>query len=163
MIFLCPWFLLQKEGLRHALFHYNLTNGWSIVVSLMFIFVFGLVPESDALQSSERWAQFLWSWLFGSVATGAVTTSAVARDSPETMGEAADTPHCPVLQRDWLGEGQLCSLTWHKWGRGGAGPLLALSLQRGHRVAARSLAFKHADSLLVDSLSWERCRKSGFH
>lgn len=49
----------------------------------------------------------LSSWLFGSVATRAVAMSAVARDSPEMMGEAADTPRCPVLQREWLGEGQL--------------------------------------------------------
>lgn len=54
------------------------------------------------------------SWLFGSIATGAVTMSAVARDSPQMMGEAADTPRCPVLQRDWLGEGQLSSLTRQK-------------------------------------------------
>lgn len=40
--------------------------------------------------------------------------SAVARDSPQMMGEAADTPRCPVLQRDWLGEGQLSSLTRQK-------------------------------------------------
>lgn len=49
------------------------------------------------------------------------------------MGEAADTPRCPVLQRDWLGEGQLCSLTRHKSGRGGAGPPQALPLQPGRR------------------------------
>lgn len=59
--------------------------------------------------------------------------SAVARDSPEMMGEAAGTPRCPVLQRDWLGEGQLCSLTRHKSGRGGAGPPVALPLQPGRR------------------------------
>lgn len=51
------------------------------------------------------------------VASRAVTMSAVARDSPETMGEAGDTPRCPMLQREWLGEGQRCSLTRHKSGK----------------------------------------------
>lgn len=38
-------------------------------------------------------------WSPASKGPGAVTMSAVARDSPEVMGEAADTPHCPPLQR----------------------------------------------------------------
>lgn len=94
--------------------------------------------------------QILYSWLFGSVATGAVTMSAVARDSPEMMGEAADTPRCPVLQRDWLGEGQRCSLTRHKSGRGGARPPLALPLQHGCREgdSMQPSLFKWTDGLL---------------
>ena len=47
--------------------------------------------------------------------------SAVARDSPQMMGEAADTPRCPVLQRDWLGEGQHSLSDSAEMGRGGAG------------------------------------------
>lgn len=70
----------------------------------------------------------------------AVTMSAVARDSPQMMGEAADTPRCPVLQRDWLGEGQLSlwlGINGKGWSRG---PPVALPL---HWVA-----FKHAHTLL---------------
>lgn len=76
--------------------------------------------------------------------------SAVARDSPEMMGEAADTPRCPVLQRDWLGEGQRCSLTRHKSGRGGARPPLALPLQHGCREgdSMQPSLFKWTDGLL---------------
>lgn len=67
------------------------------------------------------------------MAPGAVTMSAVARDSPGVTGEAADTPHCPPLQRAWLGEGQLGSLTRHKCSRGGVepGPPLVLPLHPG--------------------------------
>lgn len=69
-------------------------------------------------------------WSPASNGPGAVTMSAVARDSPEVMGEAADTPHCPPLQRGWLGEAQLGSLTRHKCWRAGVepGPPLVLPL-----------------------------------
>lgn len=63
--------------------------------------------------------------------------SAVARDSPQTMGEAADTPQCPVLQRDWLGEGQLFSDS-AQMGRGGAGPPPALPPRPGPRERQRT-------------------------
>lgn len=84
-------------------------------------------------------------------ASSAVTVSAVARDSPETMGEAADTPRCPMLQREWLGEGQRSSLTRHKSGEGvEPEPPLALPLQRGGcrgRQRAASPAFNAGRSL----------------
>lgn len=54
--------------------------------------------------------------------TGKEIMSAVARDSPELKGEAADTPRRPALQRDWLGEGQLGALTLQKWWRVELGP-----------------------------------------
>lgn len=85
--------------------------------------------------------------------------SAVARDSPQMMGEAADTPQCrcPVLQRDWLGEGQLSPLTRHKSGKGvelgTPPPPLALPLHYGLRHYGprerRHTAWplKHADRL----------------
>lgn len=68
---------------------------------------------------------------------------AVARDSPQTMGEAADTPHCPVVQRDRLGEGQLVlSLSDSaQMGRGGA-PLSGTATTSRSWKAACSTAFK---------------------
>lgn len=97
-------------------------------------------------------------------ASRAVTVSAVARDSPETMGEAADTPRCPMLQREWLGEGQRSSLTRHKSGEGvEPEPPLALPLQRGGcrgRQRAASPAFNAGRSLFSPSpQSWDGRRK----
>lgn len=79
--------------------------------------------------------------------------SAVARDSPQMMGEAADTPGCPVLQREsgWV-RGSTPSDS-AEMRRGGAGPPSGITTPAWSWRAAHTMAFKHADSLLVDSCS----------